>query len=242
MNNLILCEGKTDAILLSYYLSQKCGWQFTQKAPNNLSIKEDQRRGESASWYARGEDHLLICAVGSKDRFQTFFNEKIRQPLITSDAFSKIALIIDHDDETTEAIEAKIRLDLPLIASRAQNNRWIPHSYQNGYQEEREVDFLLLTIPIDQQGALETLLLSAISEDPYDRNIVEKSTRFVDEIAPEAQRYIGKKRLILKAHLGVTWAIQSPQKVFDFIDEQLKTVKWEESEVLEKCFKHICEL
>lgn len=104
------------------------------------------------------------------------------------------------------------------------------------------MDFLLLAVPHNQQGALETLLLDAISEDEYDRNIVEKSKLFVNKIAPEAERYIGKRRLILKAYLGVTWAVQSPQKVFDFIDEQLRMVKWEKSKVLAKCFLHICEI
>lgn len=32
MNELILCEGKTDAILLGYYMSKSMGWMFRKKA------------------------------------------------------------------------------------------------------------------------------------------------------------------------------------------------------------------
>lgn len=242
MNKLILCEGKTDAILLSYYLIHKCGWQYSKSAPKGLKLKEDTKRGESVSWYQKGDDYLLICAVGSKNQFKPFFDEKIQPALVNSGAFSRIALIIDRDEEQAGEIEASIRRELPFIAAEAQNDQWIQHSYRDSYGEETVVDFLLLAVPHEQQGALETLLLDAISEDEYDRNIVEKSRLFVDKIAPEAGRYIGKRRLVLKAYLGVTWAVQSPQKVFDFIDEQLRTVEWEKSKILEKCFLRVCEI
>lgn len=85
-------------------------------------------------------------------------------------------------------------------------------------------------------------MLDAISEKPYDKNIVDKSKTFVDSIAPEASQYIGKKRLVSKAYLGVTWAIQSPQKVFDFIEEQIQQVKWETSAILAECFKELIEI
>ena len=41
MNKLILCEGATDAILLSYYLEKIVGWKFCKKPPRDLQIKED---------------------------------------------------------------------------------------------------------------------------------------------------------------------------------------------------------
>lgn len=94
-------------------------------------------------------------------------------------------------------------------------------------------------IPLEQQGALETVLLKAISEDPYDQEIVERSTTFVEEIVPYADRYIGKARLKLKARLGVTWAIQSPGKEFTFIDQQIRSVPWERSDILAQCFSQL---
>ena len=43
----------------------------------------------------------------------------------------------------------------------------------------------------------------------------------------------------LKAHLGVTWAVQYPEKVFKLIDEQIRSVSWEKSEVLHSCFRQL---
>ena len=244
MNKLILCEGETDAILLSYYLGRTCGWRYVKNSPAGVKIQADKTCGESVNWYQRDGDYLLICAVGSKDRFHTFFDKKIAPPLKSSSAavFSKIALVLDHDEDTEAEIVQRIREELALVARNALHNVWTMHEYQNGYGETQQLEFLLLIIPKNQEGALETLLLDAISEDAYDQNIVEKSKTFVDKIAPEASRYIGKRRLILKAYLRVTWAVQSPQKVFQFIDDQLRSVPWEKSKVIHQTFERILEI
>ena len=244
MKSLILCEGETDAILLSYYLPRTCGWNFVKKSPPGVNLKADRVHGESANWYRRGGDDLLICAVGSKDRVRCFFDEKIAPPLKSSSGtvFSKIALMVDHDDEAEVEIVRRIQKELPIVAQNAEQNAWVTHEYENGYHETQQLDFLLLIIPKDREGALETLLLDAISEDPYDKNIVDRSKVFVDGIAPEAGRYLGKRRLVLKAYLGVTWAVQSPQKVFQFIDAQLRDTPWEQSEILRETFEKLLEI
>ena len=37
MKKMILCEGQTDAILLSYYLGKVSGWEFCRKPPKNAT-------------------------------------------------------------------------------------------------------------------------------------------------------------------------------------------------------------
>lgn len=77
MNKLILCEGKTDAILLSYYLGKTAGWKFDRKGPKGLNFQRSNSN-ESLSWYKKGDDYLLICGVGGKDNFGRFFHARIR--------------------------------------------------------------------------------------------------------------------------------------------------------------------
>ena len=48
---------------------------------------------------------------------------------------------------------------------------------------------LLVVIPQEQQGALETAMLAAIAEDPYDKSIVEKTGAFASRMREEASRY-----------------------------------------------------
>ncbi len=82
----------------------------------------------------------------------------------------------------------------------------------------------MLIIPEAHAGALETVMLDAISEDKYDKNIVDLCKKFVADMRTEASKYISSSRLQLKAELGVTWAIQYPEKVFSMINEVIKSV------------------
>lgn len=238
MNKLILCEGKTDAILLSYYLSHVQNWMPYKKGPIKISV--DEASGESAYWYKREDDYLLICGVGGKDKFGRFFVEKkIREAIIDSNFCSKVALVTDRDDRQVEQIAEEICHSFAPVITQVDQNIWTENSYQDSYGQQQTLSFLLLVIPLEQQGALETVLLKAISEDPYDQKSVERCATFVEEMVPYADRYIGKTRLKLKAHLGVTWAIQSSGKEFTFIDQQIRSVPWERSDILAQCFSQL---
>ena len=238
MNKLILCEGKTDAILLSYYLEKTCGWTH-RNAPKGLNIKADETKGESIYWYRKENESLLICGVGGKDKFISFFRDKIQSTMIDSSAFTKIAVVTDRDDRHEKSIVDSFLSSLNSIIKTIENDKWITNCYENSYKQESNVDFLLVIIPSENEGALETLLLEAISENEEDRIIVERSISYINEIQPIANKYLSKNRLKLKAYLGVTWAVQYPEKLFSFIDEQIRSVKWEESKVLERCFKQL---
>lgn len=88
------------------------------------------------------------------------------------------------------------------------------------------VESLLVVIPADNQGALETMMFESIAENPYDATIVKKAGEFVEEMQASASRYICNNRMKLKSHLGVTWAVQYPEKVFKLMDEQIRSVPW----------------
>lgn len=119
------------------------------------------------------------------------------------------------------------------------NDCWIDNSYVDTFGTQKTVSSLFIAIPPEHQGALETLMLEVISEDPYDAAIVKSAGDFVDAMQKSASRYISNNRMKLKAHLGVTWAVQYPEKVFKLIDEQIRSVSWEKSEVLHSCFRQL---
>lgn len=238
MNKLILCEGATDAILLSYYLEKVAGWKFCRKPPKNLAIKENGIE-ESINWYEKDDDRLLICGVGGKDKIKTFFSTRIKPTIIKADAFEKIALVLDRDDRDIVSIEKHALSAVSPVITKVENNKWITNDYFNGFGQIKSIAMLLTIVPIEHQGALETLLLDAISENQYDAHIVELVTDFVSKMRVEAGKYITSDRKELKARLGVTWAVQYPEKIFKLINEQIVSVPWEKSEVLRQCFTEL---
>ena len=238
MNKIILCEGETDAILLSYYLGKVAGWKFCKKPPANIAIKPDAFE-QSVNWYEKGDDRLLICAVGGKSSVRSFFKEKVLRPVVDAGAFSRIALILDRDESEIKSIEDHASSVFKPVISTMRNNEWIPNKYTDAYGTEQMVEGLLVVIPTEHEGALETLMLDSIAEDPYDAVIVDKAGAFVTDMKTVASRYLGSRRSAIKAHLGVTWAVQYPEKVFKLMNEQILSVKWEKSEILHKCFEQL---
>ena len=245
MNRILLCEGMTDAILLSYYLERMCGWRFLKKPPKGLNIKPTSHN-ETVNWYTKGTDQerLLICAVGGKDNFGSFFQEKLLRPLIHSDeSFEKLAIVTDIDDGTIQEIESHFHELFPPLSESFCDRKWCPATVENAYGIPTEIQTLLVTLPKDQQGALERSLLTALSEnDEYDRNIIDKSCAFVHSIRPYAKRYISSERLAQKAELNVAFAIRSPEKVFSLIDELIRSVPWDTYPTLHECFSELLEI
>jgi len=238
MNKIILCEGETDAILLSYYLGKVSGWKFCKKIPADIAIKTDVFE-QSANWYEKEDDRLLICAVGGKNNVGSFFKEKILRPVVDAGAFSRIALVLDRDESEIKSIEDHASSVLKPVVRTMRNNEWVQNKYTDAYNTEQTIDSLLVVIPTEHEGALETLMLDSISEDPYNAVIVDKAGAFISDMKTVASRYLGSRRNALKAHLGVTWAVQYPEKVFKLMNEQILSVKWEKSEILHKCFEQL---
>lgn len=244
MNSIILCEGRTDAILLSYYLERAHGWHYSKNAPEGyLNIKP--KSNQEANWYKKGNSYLMIFAVGGKDNFKEVIDDYV-SPILQNyppqNSFYNIVIIADKDSAEISEIE-KLHSDwLKPYVSEVVNSEWQENNYEDAFNNVNMVRTLSIIIPADKQGALETTLLDAISEDEYDKKIVEKCRVFVGDIRSDAKKYIKTDRLALKAHLSTVFVILSPEIVFKMIDGIMRDVSWEKSQTLRDCFKPLEEL
>jgi hypothetical protein len=244
VNNLILCEGKTDAILLSYYLERVYGWKYSAKSPiKNLDIKGGSN--QSIYWYKKSSNYLLIFGVGGKDNFGNVIQKYI-EPMMknynSADNFKKIAIMSDKDNLSISEIEEKQCQYFNGMICDIKNGEWKTNKFEDNFGNDVRIAVLSIIIPLEKQGALETILLDSIGEDANDHIIVEKCKCFIEDIQEDAVKYIYSERLALKARLSTVFAVISPEKVFDFLDEIMKNVAWEKSEGLNTCFIHLGEL
>ena len=241
MTRIILCEGKTDVILLSYYLGQCHGWEFN-KNPTKFKVKLHDVENQFIAHYKKGKEELCICSVGGKDNFISFYKEYVERYIVDSENGElefKLVIITDRDDREILDIEKQIEKGLSPHITKLKNQKWTSNPFVNSFSQVGSLLVLGIIIPQEKQGALETLLMDSISEDAYDENIVLKSKTFVSEISKDASKYITTGRLLLKSELGVSLAIIFPEKVFSLIDEQLKSFDWKKSEVVNECFKEL---
>lgn len=248
MKSLILCEGKTDAILISYLLCKQWGWSYISsknKKFKNYQIDVSEKNNESAEWYIKDNNEVLICGVGGNTNFSNFFEDKIRSIQVNykeEDIFKKIICVVDKDNNKIVDIEKKF-CNYFSIVSIMRNNTWEKNTYKlNGFDNTVTINTLLLIIPAESEGALETVLLNSISEDSYDKVIVDDVEEFMNSNQNKYSKYLLNNRLLLKSKLGTVFAIMSPQKVFSFIDEIIKSVDWEKSALLLKLFEKLGEI
>lgn len=98
---------------------------------------------------------------------------------------------------------------------------------------------LILVIPFEDTGAMETFLLNAIAEeDEYDADIINKSNIFVENIDPE-RRYLNKRGYITKAKFDVYFSVRTASKQFVERQNILKSVPREKYKLIQRSFEKL---
>lgn len=128
------------------------------------------------------------------------------------------------------------------VENNIANDNWINCSCENGAQDIINFRVLLLIIPFDEEGALETFLLKAIaSKDEYDNEIIEKGNIFVETVDPQ-KKYLVRRRYVTKAKLDVYFSIRTPVDQFTERQNILKSINWEDYEYIQDSFRKLREL
>lgn len=245
MMRIILCEGETDAILLGYYLNKTAGWKYCKKS-KILKIQFSPQDNKCLLAYQndKGEE-LLICGVGGKDSFKSFFENYLYDVIWLShcqETKFRIAVVTDRDNASVNEIERNITEQFFPVLGNVKNDCWTRNMFCNSFGENAIIDVLLIAIPKEKEGALENLLMDSLSENDYDANVVEICKNFVIESIPKIGKYVSTERLKIKAQLGIVLSVMNPERVFSLFDEYINSVQWENSKVLNECFKHLIEI
>ena len=113
---------------------------------------------------------------------------------------------------------------------------------KNGHGKEIAVEILLLIVPFEQTGAMETFLLNAVAgEDEYDKEIINRGNTFVDSVDPE-KRYLTKRRYITKAKFDVYFSVRTAAEQFVERQNILKDIPWDQYLLVQETFKKFADL
>ena len=247
MKSIILCEGKTDAIVISYYLEKTQNWKFLKNASQVNETRDrlvripiQDRDSESANWYERDGNHLAIWAIGGQSKFDYALREvmTINKREDADKCFAKIALVTDRDKNADDG---------PILSSftgalqacgmeiELSNSKWAASSFQNAFQETLSLSIVTLIIPFDKPGALETFLLDALCEQPDEKHVIDAARQFISSLTSD--KYLPNERTRLKADLSTTFAILNPERVFTINDEIMRSIRWEEYSTVQSGFR-----
>lgn len=254
MKTLILCEGKTDAIILSYFLSKKYNWKHVSNREMNKSKYKDIIRfqineNQSCCLYENGEKLLLIYACGGIEEIPKKINEvaDINSQSDFEKRFNKIIVMTDKDENELNELEIKfnewIKKSKIELNEKLEIGNWIlTKTKQNIIGETKffEAKMLFLVLPKEGTGNLEVFLLEALRETGIEE-VIEEAKKYIENVK-ETPTISNKTRKITKAKLQAVFSVLSPEWVFSELDERLLSVEWEKLEEVNKMYKNFNKL
>ncbi|WP_175612818.1 DUF3226 domain-containing protein [Fusobacterium mortiferum] len=243
MKSIILCEGGTDLTLIQYFMEKVNGWKYHSNRPKLFDLEQQKR--------FKKEDKILeIGATGGCTEIPKCFSKILNSQRIGSNSeerYENIVIITDNDEINTfnnmkATLENLFNKYSITIKNNIANDSWINCTCENGAQDIINFRVLLLIIPFEEEGALETFLLKAIaSKDEYDNEIIEKGNIFVETVDPQ-KKYLVRRRYVTKAKLDVYFSIRTPVDQFTERQNILKSINWEDYEYIRNSFKKLREL
>ncbi len=247
MNSIIICEGSTDYFLLQYYMREALGWSDNREIQSNIL----KLQGQKSRNLEKGNNKLTIMATGGCSRLMEGVDEVLCRNSLTppdlSEMYSKIVIITDRDELGTENeflkdIQDKLDDYNAVYPENFQNNTWALCTMKNKLGIEETFEVLLLVIPFEQNGAMETFLLDAIANDsPYDQAIIQSCNQLVDSVDPQ-KLYLKSRRYITKAKFDTYFSIRTPAEQFAERQKILKNVKWEQYTRIQTDFVRLSEI
>ncbi len=239
MKNAILCEGSTDGILLQYFMRKVYQWEDGNDKVNIFD--------SNISWFRtmkKGNDRLDIVSCKGCSPILSNLNLilEFNYNATKGEDYTKLAVVTDRDEADTEEdflnkISAILEQNHVHVMERLSHNKWCTCEYETSTGKIRRMEILILVIPFEQTGAMETFLLKAISEkNEYDAKIIEAGNQFIESVDPK-KKYLTKRRYITKAKFDVYFSVRTAAEQFVQRQNILKDIEWEEYIGIQKEFR-----
>lgn len=247
MNSIILCEGESDQILLSYYLQNQYGWVYDKLSENKLKKINPSSSSESICSYKKNTHCLNIWAVGGKENFvkalnSILFNNKIND---LKHLFSEKIVVMTDNDSSQEVLKLTEDMNNVFleykIDVKLEEQKWVKGQQNIDLEvEPKLLQVLELIVPPDGKGAIETFLLDVLSEQDENKYIANEAKKFIDKMLDNKKEYndiyLSSRRLKTKAPLAVFFAVVSPEYSFKEKDDILKSIPWQNYLKFQKLF------
>jgi len=243
MKSVIICEGTTDLTLIQYYMEKAYKWGYR-------STNRDLYGFKLYRTFAKNDNELVIGEVGGCGGILNCLRNVLERNTLSEsldEVHDNVVVICDRDEaDAVVGFDSGINecmTELALVCPpEIVNNSWAQCSVVNARGKSVSFRFLLLVLPFEETGALETFLLSAISEkDSYDGYIIKMGNGFVDTVDYE-NRYLLHRRHKTKAKFDVYFSIRTPYEQFGQRRDILRSIDWENYELLQNSFKKLEEL
>lgn len=251
MKRIILCEGKTDAILISYFLIKRFGWTYIKEEVVELPVDRDN---EVLNWYRhlrKPDQELAVWGAGGIEQLPiklAHVIDRTRNERTPTNRFERLVLLFDRNDRSEDQCRDLVKKwttkDNELeITGELQLGQWVDARIELRKipEEYHELRMLSIALPPDGKGNLEVFLTNSIrDQSTHDRFLVDKAEKFIGCLPDKP--YLSKRRYRPKACLGSILSVMSPDWVFSTLHDRLTRVQWEEIESVVTVYGKLGEL
>lgn len=237
MKTLIFCEGTTDLLMLQFVLQYKYGWKYDGFVENTITNRLIKRNLVK-------DGHIIeINSCGGITNIPNNMHkikEMIEYATKIEELYSKIIIIIDHDtvDSNKKFIE-QLNICIGEEFCEEQINSWSEWEIDNQVLGSLKIDLYIECIPERETGAIESIMLEALGTDLGERNLIEESEKFINNIATMQNRYLQKKSRIYKAVFNTYFSIRAPEEKYDERARILSAYDWKNNEMLNSSFSFL---
>lgn len=158
--------------------------------------------------------------------------------------FESIVLITDHDEADTESsfihdMKDVLKRSNVTLHGTITNNQWTICEMETQAGDQIRIQLLIMVIPFEEEGAMETFLLKAIADqNDYDKSIIEDCIDFVEHTDSE-HRYLKGRRLITKAKFDAFFCVRTAAEQFNQRRDIIKNISWEGYAAIKKDLKQL---
>ena len=237
MKRAIICEGKTDAILISYFLIKRFGWAYIKELVLDLPV---DKRNEELNWYRhpdKPDQELVIWGAGGISEIPVKLGHVVERTRIerppSNNRFERIVLFFDHNDRNRDECEDLVKKwttecnGLEILGELGLG-KWTEARIELDESKAPIHELLILPIalPPNSKGNLEIFLMDSIRDKSgHDKQLVDGARNFIDDLP--AEPYLRKMRYRQKACLGSVLSVMSSDGAFTGLNNRLKQIQWE---------------
>lgn len=245
MKSVIICEGPDDFWFLAYYLNKKASWDDcldSKRIWSNYEIPQQTSR-QTVGYYCKGIDNVAIWNVSGKDSIpkalDVIFNKLIAD--YPFDPIESIVIVRDRDNDSEEdilcSLQKAVGCGVTLINKESSDRKAII----DGYQVITHITPII--IPVEESGAIETVLLNSIKEKSHESSIVvEEACKYVQTLVDHPSvgvEYLHHEGEVIKAKFASAIAVTNPRHSTALFKEMIMCCPWETSESVAKNFDPI---
>jgi len=231
MTELVLVEGVSDVQLISYYLQNVYGWKHERENILGIEPLDEHEHIESLS---KDGNQVVLCGVGGNGKFARFVEQHRVNHIIVEKDISSLMVVTDRDEASDARIKNQINAALDQIF--VESNRWKENAIQDSFGQAKSIDTYLLTIPADEKGALERVIIDALNDIPEETALMGEVEQFIDALKAGLVPDLNQINNANKATVGTFFSVRYPKKAMRTFGVFISKIDWSKSASLNQLF------